>query len=272
MLDLSGQQIAVLGAGGSGLAAAQLCLARGADVAVYDSGDSAKLSAASVRFSDLGIKLVVGESALEPSREFDLTVISPGIDLAWPIGRVFESCSRELIGEIELAFRDFDIPIIAITGTNGKTTTTELIATMLRGAGFDVAAAGNIGLAFSKVALDRPPLDYVVLEVSSFQLETIARFAPEMAVWMNFAPDHMDRYGSLDDYRAAKLRIFENLEDNALAITKLEDGLSVSSPQLTFSAFQDGGDYHYEGGDILRAEDGQRLSYSKCQLAGRHNA
>jgi UDP-N-acetylmuramoylalanine--D-glutamate ligase len=270
-MNLEGKKVAVLGAGGSGLAAAALALSCGASVAAFDSGDPEKLAGAVESFSGIGVVLTCGESALSPSASFDLAVISPGIDASWPIGRVFEEASEELIGEIEFAFRLSKIPVIAITGTNGKTTTTSLVADMLNGAGLKAIAAGNIGIPYSDVVRSGEPYDWIVLEVSSFQLETIESFRPAIAIWMNFAPDHMDRYATLEDYRAAKLRIFENYGPECFAITKLEDGFTFDSA-VTFSAFSGAGDYRYEAGRIQGPAGVAAFHFHSCHLHGLHNA
>ena len=220
-MDLQGKRIAVLGAGSSGYAAAALAVSRGALVEAYDSGSADKLAPAVAKFAAFGVTLTCGEAALAPTGPFDLTVISPGIDTAWPIAVAFTAVSSELIGEIEFADRLCDVPVIAITGTNGKTTTTALITAMLNACWLKAIAAGNIGLAYSEVVLSGERYDWIVLEVSSFQLETIVNFATQIAVWMNFAPDHMDRYATLADYYAAKYRLFENLTASSLVIHQL---------------------------------------------------
>lgn len=263
--------MAVLGAGGSGYAAATLATLRGARVSAFDSGDPGKLADAVERFAGIGVKLVCGEAALEPPRQFDLTVISPGIDAGWPIGQAFTVASDELIGEIEFAFRLSKVPVIAITGTNGKTTTTELVATMLKDAGLRAVAAGNIGLAYSEVVASGEDYDWIVLEVSSFQLETVSRFAPRVAVWLNFAPDHMDRYVTVADYRAAKLRLFENHPGDASAICKREEELGLPN-STTFSAFVNDGDFSYREGKIIHGSSSRSFDFSSCRLHGRHNA
>jgi UDP-N-acetylmuramoylalanine--D-glutamate ligase len=272
-MDLQGKRIAVLGAGSSGYAAAALAVSRGAFVEAYDSGSEEKLAPAVAKFSGLGVPLICGDEAISPAGSFDLAVISPGIDTAWPIARVFAAASSELIGEIEFADRLSDVPVIAITGTNGKTTTTALIAAMLNACGIRAIAAGNIGLAYSEVISSGVSYDWVVLEVSSFQLETIADFAPEIAIWTNFAPDHMDRYATLADYYAAKYRLFENLTASSLVIHKLECDLGALPGEIvTFSAFADGGRFRYGQGSIHDQESGAVFPFSEGTLQGKHNA
>jgi len=271
-MELQGKHVAILGAGGSGYAAAALALARGASVKVFDSGAPGKLSAAVTRFSELGAPLTCGEAALIPPHHFDLTVISPGIDTVWPIAVAFAAESDELVGEIEFAYRLGKAPVIAITGTNGKTTTTSLVTAMINGCGLRAVAAGNIGLAYSEVVLSGREYDWIVLEVSSFQLETVSSFSPEVAVWMNFAPDHMDRYISVDDYFAAKFRIFENLSPEALSICKFECELNLPGPTVTFSAFNQGADLGYADGVVRHWESDRQFPFSTGSLQGKHNA
>ncbi len=271
-MDLIGKKVAVLGAGGSGLAAAALALSHGASVSAFDSGDTLRLASAVERFAELGVVLTCGDDALSPPIAYDVSVISPGIDQRRPIARAFFEASDELIGEIEFAFRLSEIPVVAITGTNGKTTTTSLVVDMINSSGLKAVAAGNIGRAYSDVVASKEGLDWIVLEVSSFQLETIKTFSPEVAVWMNFAADHLDRYESLDDYRQAKLRVFENGEGGKQAICKLEDDVGSDWARTTFSAFSEGGDFSYEKGLIYEKKTGRSFDFRKAELQGKHNA
>lgn len=270
-MNLKGKNVAVLGAGGSGLAATALALGCGATVAAFDSGSPEKLAPAVAKFAGLGVVLTTGDAALSPDRKFDLAVISPGIDENWPLGKVFQEAAGELIGELELAWRLSDVPVIAITGTNGKTTTTGLIAHMLNACGKKAVAAGNIGYAYSEAVHSGEDYEWIVIEASSFQLETIRSFQPQIAIWTNFAPDHMDRYAAVEDYRAAKMRIFENRDDSTFAILKKEDGIEMPNA-VTFSAFQADGDYRYEAGGIRTSQSPADFDFSSCQLHGLHNA
>ncbi len=271
-MNLSGKQIAVLGAGGSGYAAAALALSRGAKAKVFDSGAPEKLAPAAAKFEALGAPLVCGEAALRDPGRFDLAVVSPGIDPASPLARALAAASGEFLGEIEFAFRLGSAPVVAITGTNGKTTTTSLVAAMLRAAGLRAIAAGNIGLAYSEVVRSGETYDWIVLELSSFQLETVSTFSPRIAVWLNFAPDHMDRYRTVEDYRAAKLRLFERLASEALTVSKLECGLDLAGRATTFSAFSEGGDFAYHSGEIRHPATGRAFPFAAGRLQGRHNA
>ena len=271
-MDLIGKKVAVLGAGGSGLAAAALALSHGATVSAFDSGDTLRLSTAVERFAELGVVLTCGDNALFPPNDYDVSIISPGIDARWPIARAFSKVSKELIGEVEFAFRLSEIPVVAITGTNGKTTTTSLVAHMINGSGLKAIAAGNIGRAYSDVVASREEFDWIVLEISSFQLETIKTFSPEVVVWMNFAADHLDRYESLEVYRNAKLRVFKNGGEGRQAICKFEENVGSDWSRTTFSAFSQGGDFSFEEGIIYEKKTGRSFDFIQAELQGRHNA
>src|SRR6202035_1551688 len=143
------------------------------------------------------------------SAAYDFVVLSPGIDPASALARNFSERNIEIIGELELGWRSCRLPVIAVTGTNGKTTTTELLAQMLNACGQRTIACGNIGKPLSEGARRKKDFDVLTVEVSSFQLEAIRTFRPSISLWLNFAPDHLDRYRFVSDYLAAKLRIFE---------------------------------------------------------------
>ena len=137
-----------------------------------------------------------------------MAVLSPGIDPASRLARNFLSRGIDIIGELELGWHSCEIPVIAVTGTNGKTTTTELLAQMLNACGQRTIACGNIGKPLSEVAREKQPYDVLTVEVSSFQLETIRTFRPSISLWLNFAPDHLDRYRSVSEYRAGQAAHF----------------------------------------------------------------
>ncbi len=267
-----GKKAAVLGAGLSGTAAAHLLRAEGATVTVLDSAEESRLlqsSLASLR-SD-GIEVVCGSAADADSASYDLVVLSPGIDPVSPLARNFSARGTEMIGELELAWRSCTKPVVAITGTNGKTTTTELLAQMLNACGQRTIACGNIGEPFSEVVREQEKFDLLTVEVSSFQLETIRSFRPAISVWLNFAPDHLDRYPSLAAYRSAKLRIFENQTGEDVAVVNAIDDLPALAPRkVTFSAYSHQADFRLEEGAIIhRGEILLRLA--ETRLRGLHN-
>src|SRR5438034_9059307 len=172
-----------------------------------------------------------------------------------------------MIGEIELGWRSCETPVIAGTGTKGKTTTTELLAEMLNACGQRTIACGNIGKPLSEVARKKAQFDVLTVEVSSFQLETIQTFRPSISLWLNFAPDHLDRYRSVSDYRAAKLRIFENQTETDVAVLNAIEKLPAICPRkITFSAYADQADFNVSQGAIVyHAETVLRLADTKLR-------
>ncbi len=266
------QQIAVLGAGRSGLAAARLALREGACPVVYDTGDAAKLAPMAAQLAAEGIPHVFGRAVLKEPVTADLVVISPGIDAAWEWPRRFSDAGVRLIGETEFAFSIGTVPVIGITGTNGKTTTTELVARILSCSGQRTVACGNYGVPYSEVLLSGEEYDVLTMEISSFQCETIETFHCPITVWLNFAPDHLDRYPSVVEYRAAKMRIFENQTADDVAIVDARDPMpAIAARKITFSAFDQAADYTLDGGRILFRGD-PVADFRATRLRGTHNA
>jgi UDP-N-acetylmuramoylalanine--D-glutamate ligase len=204
-LDLEGKSVLVLGLGITGRSAAQFCAERGARVLVAD--DRADADARGLPAS---VVVRLGAPSPDPA-DFDLVVPSPGIPFARYGGR-----ARAAWGDLELAYRALSIPIAAVTGTNGKSTTVRLTEAMLRAAGLRARAAGNVGEA--ALGLVGEALDAAVLEVSSFQLEAVDAFRPKAAVLLNVTPDHLDRHGDMAGYLAAKLRLFARQDAGDVAI------------------------------------------------------
>ena len=183
----------------------------------------------------------------------------------------FSKRKIETIGELELGWRSCELPVIAITGTNGKTTTTEMLAQMLNACGQRTIACGNIGKPLCEVVRRQKDFDVLTIEVSSFQLETIQSFRPSVALWLNFAPDHLDRYRSVWEYREAKLRIFENqTADDVAIINAVETLRSVRARKITFSAYVDSADFRLVEGAIVY-ENQVVLRLSNTKLRGSHN-
>jgi UDP-N-acetylmuramoylalanine--D-glutamate ligase len=213
MKELAGQRVLVLGLGISGRSAAAFCAAHGARVTAADERDPAKLSGLDAL--DGRIECAVGVPFPDPA-EFDLVVPSPGI----PPARYRER-ARRVWGDIELAFRCLQVPVVAVTGTNGKSTTAMLVEAMCNEAGLRARAAGNLGPP--ALGLVGAPLDVAVLEVSSFQLETVESFRPAVAVVLNVTPDHFDRHPSFEAYAAAKRRVLEQQRADDTAVLGVDD-------------------------------------------------
>ncbi len=269
-MNLDGSRVAVLGLGSSGEAAAGLLHQRGALVTVFDSGkpDPKKIKT----LEALGILVVTGPAADMAKADYDLTILSPGIDPGVPLVTNFRRQGVALIGELELAFRFCERPVIAVTGTNGKTTTTQLIESMLNAVGHRTVACGNIGMPFAEAVLRQREFDIFAVEVSSFQLETISTFRPDVAVWLNLTPDHLDRYPNMAEYRTAKLRIFENQRASDYAVTNYADDLpGLRARRITFSAYAQGADFVLQS-DAIYFKGEPILQMKETQLSGIHNA
>jgi UDP-N-acetylmuramoylalanine--D-glutamate ligase len=271
-VSYTNKTIAVLGAGESGEAAALLLRAQGAMVTVLDTAEENKLRKKIDALGAHGIRVIAGLAAEHDPQSYDLSVLSPGIDPRAPLVQNLLRKRVAMIGELELAFEMCRCPIVAITGTNGKTTTTQLVAQMLNASGVKTVASGNIGPAFSARVQQSKELDMMTLEVSSFQLERIQRFRAHIAVWLNFTADHLDRYNSLAEYRAAKLRIFENQTAEDWAIVNYRDELpALRARAITFSAFAAGGDFDLREGTIFYHGTAV-LPLAETHLRGAHNA
>ena len=273
-MDYTGKHAAVLGLGRSGEAAARLLLESGARVTVLDSGDPAPRRDTAEMLSSRGARVVLGNDALRCAQEFDFAVLSPGIDPVVPLARRPVEAGIPLLGEIELAFRSCRCPVVAVTGTNGKTTTTGLTAALLGAAGLRTEACGNIGLPFSAVAARSASLDAVVVEISSFQLETTDTFHPRVAVWTNFSANHLDRYPDAASYRAAKLRIFDRqTADDFAVVNACAELPALRARRVTFTAARAvEADFTLGEGDVILHRGAPVIALSETRLRGPHNA
>ena len=293
-VELEGARVTVIGLARSGVAACRLLQAAGARVTVADRKESAELTAALASIDRDHVGVTVGaryESSLD---EVDLVVISPGVPYRLAPLEAVRRRGVKVISELELASQFFRTPLLAITGTNGKSTTVTLIGKFLAESGKRAFVGGNLGTALSEAALEdylagqagKPsPFDYLVVEVSSFQLETIDGFHPWIAALLNVTIDHQDRYESLDEYVAAKQRIFENQIASDFALFNLDDdrvaalrhrvrakrlGFTTAS---TIGADMHGGTY-LEGDRIVTTVTGVRQEIcrrSEIRIIGNHN-
>ena len=210
----------VVGAARSGIAAAELLARRGARVTLTDTRERVE-GAAALRAH--GVALALGGHTPAMLGQADLVVLSPGVDPLNPVLDQARAQGVEIIGELEMASRWVRGPLVAITGTKGKSTTTTLIGRMLAAAGRTVVVGGNIGVPLSSQVDASTEETVHVVEVSSFQLETTTTFRPSIAVWLNFAADHLDRHPTLQAYAAAKARIFANQQPTDWAVVNSED-------------------------------------------------
>ncbi|HUA99459.1 MAG TPA: UDP-N-acetylmuramoyl-L-alanine--D-glutamate ligase [Terracidiphilus sp.] len=208
MMEVKGKRVLVVGLGKSGLAAALFLRRRGAQVTVSDVRSAEALAKEIPALLEEGIMVEAGGHGLLTFRRQDLIVVSPGVPLDTPELVQVKSFGMTVIGELELAARFMQGKIAAITGSNGKTTTTALLGAILQASGMPTLVGGNIGVPVVSLIEESTPETWSVLEVSSFQLESTVEFHPRIAVILNITPDHLDRHGTFENYALAKERIF----------------------------------------------------------------
>jgi UDP-N-acetylmuramoylalanine--D-glutamate ligase len=219
----AGSTVAVLGLGVSGEAAARLAAAKGGIVYASDVSNGPVPTAAAARLAAEGIDAETGGHDTQRVLSADLVVVSPGIGPTSEIRRRVSEAGIRTIAEVELGWRDLESRVIAITGTNGKTTTTGLVAHVLEAGGLRAIAAGNIGLALSEIAVQSPQPDWVALELSSFQLADQETIAPDVGVLLNLSPDHLDRYRDVESYYADKRRLFDSATEDSKWVLNADD-------------------------------------------------
>ena len=278
--------VGILGLARSGLAAARLARSRGWGVYASDRSDTPATRAAAAAVRALGGEAEVGRHDVAKLARCARIVLSPGIPPSAAVLREPALAGVEVVAEVEFAFEQLACPVLGITGTNGKTTTTALLAHLLSTAGFDAPAGGNIGTALSELALRQPPPDWAVVEVSSFQLGLTRRFAPAVGVLTNLAPDHLDWYPSLQAYYADKARLFQNATPASRWVLNGEDDavrrLIGDAPGARYlfrvesepAPGERGGWLSADGWLTLRLDEGAEerlLSARELRLLGRHN-
>jgi UDP-N-acetylmuramoylalanine--D-glutamate ligase len=277
--------IAVLGLARSGRAAAELALAKGIGVYAADASDSEELREAARELGGLGADVELGGTDVNKLSRVDALVISPGIPPKAPPLNDPRLAKIKRISEIEFAYRFLTARVIAITGTNGKSTTTALVGHLLNAGGISAVVAGNIGNALSNVArLDAQP-NWVVVEVSSFQLADIDQFAPDIGAVTNLAPDHLDRYESVDAYYADKGNLFKHSSTDTIWVLNGDDDAvldlarNANGRKLVFKVNGTLGEGEHgafvsEDGDLMLKVDLLRttlLNARELKLLGKHN-
>jgi UDP-N-acetylmuramoylalanine--D-glutamate ligase len=280
-MEVAGRKVLVIGAARSGIASARFLAQRGATVALNDRKPLAEWSEAALALKAEGVGQVAGDPPSWLLDQIDLVVVSPGVPTkAIPI-RYADRRGAEVIGEIELASRFLRGRVVAITGTNGKTTTTSLIGEMLKDAGLQVQVGGNIGRPLISMVDDSRDDGWTVVELSSFQLETIVDFHPTVATVLNVTPNHMDRYDSLQDYAAAKHNVFRNQTRGDIAILNADDQIVSSwadglrAHVVKFSVQQELEEGLFlRGHDLIsHTKDAERvlMTREEMKLKGTHN-
>ena len=280
-MELKDKRVLVVGLGKSGVASALFLKAHGARVSVSDTKSGDELRNEIPVLLDHGITVETGGHGERTFRGQDLIVVSPGVPVDAPPLVQARSAGETVIGEIELAAQFLPGPIVAITGSNGKTTTTTLTGEILTAGGIETLVGGNIGTPAITLAERARPETAIVLEVSSFQLETIQTFRPKVAVVLNVTPDHLDRHHTLEAYVNAKARIFENQQPSDFAVLNADDPTCVAMAARTkaqvfwFSRHKEveRGASVRDGAILFRDTRGQQevLQVSDIPLKGAHN-
>lgn len=260
MGDYTGKTIAVIGMARTGLAVAEVMTDLGARVVLYDNKPESELAEALAVANSLGAEAHAGTTAIDLVG-VDLLVPSPGVPATLPVFTEARERGVEVLSEIELAYRLSKAPIVAITGTNGKTTTTILTGRMLQADGRDAYIAGNVAtgdirlplvMAAHKASSD----SIIVAEISTFQLEWIRSFRPKIAMLLNVTSDHMDRHGSVEEYRNLKARIFENQTADDIAVINADNPFTASLvPKLATRVLQFSRKIEVPEGGFVRGDD-----------------
>jgi UDP-N-acetylmuramoylalanine--D-glutamate ligase len=281
-LEVKGKKVLVIGAARSGIAAARFLAERGAVVALNDLKPLAEWTPEALALKDAGVGFVPGDVPMWLLDQVELVVLSPGVPTKIIPARYADRAGAEVIGEVELASRYLRGRMVAITGTNGKTTTTTLVGEILKDAGLNVQVGGNIGTPLISMVDSSRDDGWTVAEVSSFQLETIVDFHPTVAMVLNVTPNHMDRYESVTDYAAAKHRIFRNQQAGDVAILNADDRVVASwakglRAHVTFFSVRrelEEGLYLRGGRELVaRTSEGERVLLTRDEIAlrGLHN-
>lgn len=229
MSTRSDRPVVVIGLARSGVAAAEFLVRRGAEVVAADRKPETELNAEALALRSLGVRLELGQHRTETFTGASLVVVSPGVPWELPQLEAARQAGVPVIAEIELAYRHLQGRVAAVTGTKGKTTTTTALGAMLAAAGFDARVGGNIGTPLVGLVDGSTPATVFAVEVSSFQLEGIAGFHPQLAIWLNLSPDHLDRHPSLPAYVEAKARVFERQTAEDWAVVNADDAIVLQA-------------------------------------------
>lgn len=276
------KKVLVAGAGISGIGAARLLLEMGAAVILYDGNEKLDVEKVRSNFApEASIEIWKGELTAEMASQAELCVISPGIPLDVPFVQVLKDCCIPIWSEIELAFRAGKGKLAAITGTNGKTTTTALVGEIFANAHESAFTVGNIGIPYTQEALKMKEESYTVVECSSFQLETIVDFKPEVSAILNITEDHLNRHKTMECYAQVKEQIAMNQDSSGTCVLNYEDarlrefGEKLSIPVIFFSSereLEDG--IFLKDGMITLKQGGENIEFVKTRemnIIGKHN-
>jgi UDP-N-acetylmuramoylalanine--D-glutamate ligase len=266
--------------GVSGRSVSELLLRQGFEVTATDLGSREQFNGALDLLEEKGCRLVLGTHRMEDFLGADRIIVSPGVPLTIEPLLAAARKGVEIVGELDWAWRQIDVPVVAVSGTNGKTTTTSLIGEMIRASGKKVFVGGNIGTPLSQWVLDGGDAEIMVLEVSSFQLDTAAQFCPDVGVLLNITEDHLDRYESFSAYADSKLSLFSRQNRSHTAIVNVDDPIcrqrmgEIPGRVLTASRTDANAHAAIHGWELRVEAEGVApfsLSLENCLLKGIHN-
>lgn len=281
--NIKGKKVLIVGMGKSGIAAVQAMLKLGAEVSIQDSKDRARIDGQLLNFLEGKHVTCYFHEVPVAEEKFDMLILSPGVDPSLPFVQEAKKHGAEIIGELEIAYRIARGNFAAITGTNGKTTTTALTGEIFRHSGRRTYVVGNIGVAVISKALEAEEGDWLVTETSSFQLETIRYFKPAVSAILNLTPDHLNRHHTMEAYGAAKARIFENQDESGYCIVNYDDKRCYSLTEgcrakvIPFSIREElpvGAGLEAGGMLVIRNEAGERIELchrDDLKIIGDHN-
>jgi UDP-N-acetylmuramoylalanine--D-glutamate ligase len=276
-MELNGKKVMVLGLARTGIETVRFLVGRGAQVLVSDCKSEKELEMEMQALAPLPVRFLLGGEEISWLEGVDLVVPSPGVPLENPLLREATKREIDILSEIELAYRFLQVPLVAVTGTNGKSTTTSLIGEILKTRGLKVFVGGNIGAPL--IGFASRDWDWGVVEVSSFQLEWVEQFRPKIALLLNLTEDHLDRYPSFASYCGAKERIFRSQREGDIAILNRDDPLvwamteRIRARVISFGWHEVGEGVFAKGGEIVwrGAAQEERFPLARVKIQGVHN-
>lgn len=279
--NIRGKRVLVVGMGKSGIAAIQAMLKLGAEVTIQDSKKAEEMDGQLLSFlTGRGLRLCLGKVP-EDLSSFDMLILSPGVDPELDFIQKAKEAGAEIVGELEIAYRVARGNFVAITGTNGKTTTTTLVGEIFKNARKNTYVVGNIGVAVISKALDAEEGDWLITETSSFQLQTVKYFKPAVSAILNITPDHLNRHHTMENYGLAKANVFMNQDETGYCIINAEDEMCVklaqnAKPQvILFSSVRELKKGAFVKDGILVIADGEKTvelcRADELKIIGKHN-
>ncbi len=281
-MDISGKTVLVVGTGISGIGAARLLLKTGANVILYDGNEQLTQAGIQSKLPEGSqVKIIIGALSEACLKTVDIAVLSPGVPTDAPFVQAMKDKGIIIWGELELAYQFSKGTVLAITGTNGKTTTTTLVGEILKNYFKDVYVVGNIGKSYADIAMETTDNSYIVAETSSFQLETVQDFHPRVSAILNLTPDHLNRHHTMEGYVAAKMNIMKNQTKDDFVVLNYDDQLTrkigedAVAQVIYFSSMhilEEG--YYFHDKKIIYAHDGEEeiiCNASGLKILGLHN-